>query len=98
MSKYHTNLQNPADVIIMDLDRLMDLSKYELDFQSMKDKNNLLADYISQEKHGHADMSADIALPTLIYTQTINALITKELSDEIILAAQDADDDIQKKN
>ncbi|GFT18707.1 hypothetical protein NPIL_64791 [Nephila pilipes] len=29
-------------------------------------------------------------------TQTINALITQEFSDEIILAVQGADDDIQK--
>ncbi|GFU16664.1 hypothetical protein NPIL_206401 [Nephila pilipes] len=41
-------------------------------------------------------MSADTILPASMNTQTINALITQELSDEIILAAQDDDDDIQK--
>ncbi|GFQ90158.1 hypothetical protein TNCT_323101 [Trichonephila clavata] len=41
-------------------------------------------------------MSSDTILPASINTQIINALITQELSDEIILAAQDADEDIQK--
>ncbi|GFS72121.1 integrase catalytic domain-containing protein [Nephila pilipes] len=41
-------------------------------------------------------MSADTILQASMNTQTINALITQELSDEIILAAQVADDDIQK--
>ncbi|GFU27003.1 retrovirus-related Pol polyprotein from transposon 297 [Nephila pilipes] len=89
--KYHTNLQNPANIVAR---WLMDLSEYEFDFQHVKGKNNLLADYISREKHGHADMSADTIIPASMNTQTINAFITQELSDEIILAAQDADDDI----
>ncbi|GFS33733.1 retrovirus-related Pol polyprotein from transposon 297 [Nephila pilipes] len=91
--KYHTNLQNPANIVAR---WLMDLSEYEFDFQHVKGKNNLLADYISREKHGHTDMSADTILPASMNTQTINTLITQELSDEIILAAQDTDDDIQK--
>ncbi|GFT22627.1 retrovirus-related Pol polyprotein from transposon 297 [Nephila pilipes] len=91
--KYHTNLQNPANIVAR---WLMDLSEYEFDFQHIKGKNNLLADYISREKHGHADMSADTILPASMNTQTINTLITQELSNEIILAAQDTDDDIQK--
>ncbi|GFR02650.1 hypothetical protein TNCT_249231 [Trichonephila clavata] len=91
--KYHTNLQNTANIV----ERwLMDLSEYEFDFQHVKGKNNLPADYISREKHGHADISSDTILPASINTQTINALITQELSDEIILAVQDADKDIQK--
>ncbi|GFX47252.1 hypothetical protein TNCV_148621 [Trichonephila clavipes] len=53
-------------------------SEYEFEFQHVKGKNNLLADYISREKHGHADMPPDRILPALI-----NALITQELSDEI---------------
>ncbi|GFS56118.1 integrase catalytic domain-containing protein [Nephila pilipes] len=91
--KYHTNLQNPANIVARGS---MYLSEYEFDFQHVKGKNNLLVDYISGEKHGHADMSVDTILPASMNTQTINALIPQELSDEIILAAQDADDDIQK--
>ncbi|GFY62957.1 transposon Tf2-9 polyprotein [Trichonephila inaurata madagascariensis] len=91
--KYHTDLQNPANIIAR---WLMDLSEYEFEFQNVKGKNNLLADYISREKHGHAEMPSDRILPALINSQTVNALITQELSDEITLAAQDADDDIQK--
>ncbi|GFX34157.1 hypothetical protein TNCV_2071941 [Trichonephila clavipes] len=91
--KYHTDLQNPANIIAR---WLMYLSEYEFEFQYIKGKNNLLVDYISREKHGHADMPPDTILPALINTQTINALITQELSAEIILAAQDAEDDIQK--
>ncbi|GFY22554.1 transposon Tf2-9 polyprotein [Trichonephila clavipes] len=91
--KYHTDLQNPANIIAR---WLMDLSEYEFEFQHVKGKNNLLADYISREKHGHADIPPDKILPAIINSQTINALITQELSDEIILTAQDADDNIQK--
>ncbi|GFX71254.1 hypothetical protein TNCV_3410241 [Trichonephila clavipes] len=72
------------------------ISEYEFEFQHVKAKNNLLADYISREKHGHADIPPDKILPAIINSQTINALITQELSDEIILTAQDADDNIQK--
>ncbi|GFT66054.1 retrovirus-related Pol polyprotein from transposon 297 [Trichonephila clavipes] len=46
--KYHTDLQNPANIIAR---WLMDLSEYEFEFQHVKGKNNLLADYISREKH-----------------------------------------------
>ncbi|GFW92258.1 retrovirus-related Pol polyprotein from transposon 297 [Trichonephila clavipes] len=91
--KYHTDLQNPANIIAR---WLMDLSEYEFEFQHVKGKNNLLTDYISREKHGHADIPPDKILPAIINSQTINALITQELSDEIILTAQDADDNIQK--
>ncbi|GFY69771.1 retrovirus-related Pol polyprotein from transposon 412 [Trichonephila inaurata madagascariensis] len=96
--KYHTDLQNPANIFAR---WLMDLSEYEFEFQYVKGNNNLLVDYISREKLGHADMPPDTIIPALINTQTINALITQELSAEIILveiilAAQDAEDDIQK--
>ncbi|GFY30248.1 hypothetical protein TNCV_4064991 [Trichonephila clavipes] len=91
--KYYTDLQNPANIITR---WLMNLSEYEFEFQHVKGKNNLLADYISREKHGHADIPPERILPALINSQTETALITQELSDEIILTGQDADDDVQK--
>ncbi|GFS67938.1 retrovirus-related Pol polyprotein from transposon 412 [Nephila pilipes] len=54
--KYHTNLQNPANIVAR---WLMDLSEYEFDFQHVKGKNNLEYEFDFQHVKGKNNLLAD---------------------------------------